>query len=182
MSTRELFFDAVDMNAVKAEQHDGAHFGGPAEARATTREGGREGEGEGTGLAVDDERQHSPPDLLTTPPPQRAAAAAPVPAATASPPITAFELRLAASAALRLAVEAVDALHALKEAVLGIADDVLDIAGDVRGLLEATRRAGGGRRAHGRRRSAASSAAAARRRSGGSLGVRTRAQARRSRR
>ena len=190
MSSRELFFDAVDMNVVKAD-HGGAHLGGPAQAGATRE--GREGEGGAIDAGLRQEGQQSPP-RPPTPPLQRAAEAAQAPAAataiapppppppppqTSNTPITASELRLAASAALRLAVEAIDALHALKEAVF-------DMAGDVRELLEATRRAGvgagrggggssGGSGRRGRR--PASSA----RRSDGNLGVRTRAQARRRR-
>ena len=172
MSSRELFFDAVDMNAVKAE-HDEARLGGPDQEAGARREEGREGRDDGAidGAALLGQRAAQQPAAAAT-----AFAAPPLPP-PASNPITASELRLAASAALRLAVEAIDALHALKEAVF-------DMAGDVRELLEATKRAGGGGGGFGgssSRRGRGRSASSARRSGGGGLGVRTRAQARRRR-
>lgn len=173
MSSRDLFFDAVDIGAVKAE-HGGAHLGGSEQAAGARRREGREGEGGVMDVGLTGQQHFSPPQT----PLQRASAPAtatvvaappatpppPPPPAASLNPITASELRLAASAALRLACEAIDALHGLKEVVLEIADDV-------RELLEATRRAGGGGLGRRRRRSTPSTR----------LGVRTRAQARRRR-
>lgn len=166
MASHDLFFDAVDLSAVKAEH--GINIGLRGEGRGD----GNDGDGAAVRHRSVVGAQPLPPPLPPSPPPSAAAAAAAaattVPAPPQSPPIiaiTASELRLAASAALRLAVEAIDALHGLKEVVA-------EIAGDVRELLEATRRAGG---LGGRRRRRSSSSAAARSR----LGVRTRSQARR---
>ena len=172
----ELFFDAVDISAVKAEQEQQQEQQQqlPGERRETMREGAGGGDVVPEGIDGAGQRRASlRPHPPSTPPPTPAAAAAPAPAPPAAstppppPPITASELRLAASAALRLAVEALDALESLKEAVL-------EVAADVRELLEATRRASGG---IGRRRNNGTTAATTARR----LGVRTRSQARRRR-
>ena len=176
MSSHDLFFDAVDIGVVKAEPL-AEYLGGAEQEQARgARTGGREGEdghvnGDSTG------QRAPPPRPQQTPQPAAAVAAPPLPpppptppAALAANPITASELRLAASTVFRLAVEAIDALHGLKEVVS-------EVAGDVRELLEATRRAGGGLGVGRRRRSVT----ARRSSGGGGLGVRTRAQARRRR-
>ena len=158
MSTHgDLFFDAVDSSVVFVKDEPRLeNLGGSAEQAGARRRR----EGGAIGVASSMGQQQTP--VVAAPPP------APAPAPPPPPPITASELRLAASAALRLAVEAIDALHGLKEVVFEMAEDV-------RELLEATRRAGG---VGGRRRRSVSMP---RRSSGGGhgLGVRTRAQARR---
>ena len=183
MSTRDLFFDAVDISVIKAEPRVEYPGGGAQQ----TRTRGEEREGDDGVIGSTGQHPLRPPQtpaqaaLATAdvadpsapppaPPPPRPPP--PPPAYTANP-ITASELRLAASAALRLAVEAIDALHGLKEVAI-------ELAADVRELLEATRRAGG-RGGGSRRRGRRSASTSARWSSGGGLGVRTRAQARRRR-
>lgn len=137
MSVQDLFFDALDISAVKAE-HPG-NLEGSEEVRGRRERRGDNGASDGSLEAqrpVDGPSQPQPPPPPRPQTPSLTAAPPPSPPPPASNPITASELRLAASAALRLAVEAIDALHGLKEVALEIADDV-------RELLEATRRAGG---------------------------------------
>ena len=175
MSARELFFDALDFSAVKAEQQNIEGSAEVGTGRRERRDNNGAIDGSSGQRAAVGPSQLQSPRPQTPPLPAAQAPASAVPAATAAapfpppPPITASELRLAASAALRLAVEAIDAIHGLKEVVLEIADDV-------RELLEATRRAG---RVGERRRSRT---AARRRSGGGGLGVRTRSQTQRRQR
>ena len=181
MSTRDLFFDAVDISVIKAEPRV-EYPGGVAQQ---TRTRGEEREGDDGVIGSTGQHPPRPPQTPaqaawatadvadpSAPPPAPPPPRPPPPAYTANP-ITASELRLAASAALRLAVEAIDALPGLKEVAI-------ELAADVRELLEATRRAGG-RGGGSRRRGRRSASTSARWSSGGGLGVRTRAQARRRR-